>query len=404
MEIAARYDVVPDFLREQRLWVLWDGSAKVPLAPWQTDHMFPARWNSELPTDKRPETTFKNAVQYAGMGVERLDIEFGFPEEPPDEVLPTVLVPHEPPTEPPLMFVDLDDVIDPETGEIGDVARLIVDSLDAYTERSQSGTGLHMFVRAALPEHIGRVVEDLPDMGGIEMYDRSRFTGCTWDHVTGTPIEVPERQTEITTILDQYVDIDAQPHTPPQTGPRDADTLRALETVGGESAQTTGARNQYFDLRIMDVADMGAFASYRGATSEGFQGPHPVHGAQSGRRWDSESTNFAVDTDSDRWYCFQHGVGGGTFDLAAVAAGAVRCERVDRLRGNHTPEDLVAMYETAKYIARNHLTNVPIPPTTALRGMAIDEGINHPDWNPFMNDDMPSRARNLLAARFPEYV
>ena len=45
---------------------------------------------------------------------------------------------------PPFCGIDLDNVINPDTGEIHPDALDIVETMDSYTERSPSGTGLHI--------------------------------------------------------------------------------------------------------------------------------------------------------------------------------------------------------------------------------------------------------------------
>lgn len=63
------------------------------------------------------------------------------------------------------VFIDLDDVVDPETGSIADWASEIVEKLNTYAELSPSGKGLRLIGRALLPG---------PDFtntaAGIEMY------------------------------------------------------------------------------------------------------------------------------------------------------------------------------------------------------------------------------------------
>ena len=51
-----------------------------------------------------------------------------------------------------LCGVDLDLCLDPETGEIEGWAQAVIEELDSYTEISPSGTGVHVLVRATLPE------------------------------------------------------------------------------------------------------------------------------------------------------------------------------------------------------------------------------------------------------------
>lgn len=64
-----------------------------------------------------------------------------------------------------------------------------IELLDSYTERSQSGTGIHVIVRALLPPG-GRK----SNKHSMEMYDQLRFFVVTGDHVDGTPLVVNDRQ------------------------------------------------------------------------------------------------------------------------------------------------------------------------------------------------------------------
>jgi len=71
----------------------------------------------------------------------------------------------------PYCGVDLDRAVDAQ-GNVKPWAQAIVERLDGYTEYSQSGTGLHVIVKATNP--VGpnrRAIED----GRIEIYDRARF-------------------------------------------------------------------------------------------------------------------------------------------------------------------------------------------------------------------------------------
>src|SRR5215203_5725254 len=79
-----------------------------------------------------------------------------------------------------LCGVDLDKCLDPETGEIEPWAWAIIKELDSYTELSPSGTGVHVLVRATLPEGRNR-------KGRFEAYDRRRYFTVTGEHLAGTP-------------------------------------------------------------------------------------------------------------------------------------------------------------------------------------------------------------------------
>jgi putative DNA primase/helicase len=86
----------------------------------------------------------------------------------------------------PYAGIDLDKCRNPETGEIDQWARKIVDALDSYTEVSPSGTGLHIFVKATLPGRNNR-------KGPVEMYESRRYFTLTGKHLNGTPTEIHER-------------------------------------------------------------------------------------------------------------------------------------------------------------------------------------------------------------------
>lgn len=97
----------------------------------------------------------------------------------------------------PYTVIDLDDCI--KNGVISDEAKRIVDSLNSFTEISQSGTGLHIFVKAKKPGDRSKNSKK-----GFEMYDKERFMVMTGNHLEGTPIEINEAQETINYLYDIY--------------------------------------------------------------------------------------------------------------------------------------------------------------------------------------------------------
>jgi putative DNA primase/helicase len=85
--------------------------------------------------------------------------------------------------------VDLDRCLD-EAGELEDWAREIIDELDSYTEISPSGTGVHILLRATLPDGRNR-------KGPVEIYAHSRYFTVTGQHLGGTPSTIENRQEQI---------------------------------------------------------------------------------------------------------------------------------------------------------------------------------------------------------------
>jgi primase-polymerase (primpol)-like protein len=93
-----------------------------------------------------------------------------------------------------LCGVDLDKCVDPETGEIEEWAQEVIEELDSYTEISPSGTGVHVLVRATLPEGRNR-------KGRFETYDRDRYFTVTGKHLAGTPETIEGRQEELRAVV-----------------------------------------------------------------------------------------------------------------------------------------------------------------------------------------------------------
>lgn len=71
--------------------------------------------------------------------------------------------------------VDIDHCID--DGELSDLARELIDTLQSYTEISPSGTGIHILCKGKLPDREGR----RDSMLGLEMYDNARYFTVTGD-------------------------------------------------------------------------------------------------------------------------------------------------------------------------------------------------------------------------------
>jgi putative DNA primase/helicase len=93
-----------------------------------------------------------------------------------------------------LCGVDLDGCLDPLTEEIEPWAWTIIEELDSYTEISPSGKGVHILVRAALPEGRNR-------KGRFEAYDRGRYFTVTGKHLAGTPQTIEGRQEELRAVV-----------------------------------------------------------------------------------------------------------------------------------------------------------------------------------------------------------
>lgn len=154
--LTVRVEGIPNEIKTYRAWVLWK---HVRVGDKWTKHPYDARTGRKASsTDSRTWGFFEEVLEsyeagdYDGVG-------FVFS------------------TGDPYCGVDLDSVVDLETGEVAVWAQQIIEGLDGYTELSPSGAGIHIVVRGELPRVGNR-------KGPIEMYDKKRFFTVT-GHVLG---------------------------------------------------------------------------------------------------------------------------------------------------------------------------------------------------------------------------
>ena len=132
----------------------------------------------------------------------------------------------------PYVGIDLDKCRDSESGVIEPWAQEIIDQLQSYTEVSQSGTGVHIIVRGALP----------PDVRGgrrcdrIECYSHSRYFIMTGAHLDGTPTTIEERTIELAAFYQAHFN----------TGPRSTVSLSQDDAALIEEAMLA-ANGKKFD-------------------------------------------------------------------------------------------------------------------------------------------------------------
>jgi hypothetical protein len=75
---------------------------------------------------------------------------------------------------------------------------LIIFALNSYAERSPSGKGHHVIVKASLNGG-GR------HPAGIGVFQTDRFFYCTGEHVTGTPTTIEERQDKLEEVIEAFL-------------------------------------------------------------------------------------------------------------------------------------------------------------------------------------------------------
>lgn len=154
---------------EQQRWVFWKygpGKTKVPYNP--------ATSRKAVVTNPKTWSTFDAAAEaartHSGVGIGIVLNGDG------------------------LVCVDLDDCRDQETGEVNAFAQRAVELLDAPTEVSVSGTGLHIWVRAHLPPN-----RPSNKTGTLEVYSGNRFMVLTGNCPTDG--HLPNRSSEVLGLL-----------------------------------------------------------------------------------------------------------------------------------------------------------------------------------------------------------
>ncbi len=172
--VPASHDVVPECLRERRQWVCWkyidrDGKQTKPPINAKTGRKASS-------TDPATWATFDQAIAACDRYPDLAGVGFVFA---PDD---------------PFAGIDLDNCLDPTTGEIKPWARRFLDQLDSYSEISPSGGGVKVFVRATQPDH-GRKCnyED----GAVEMYDSGRYFTVTGQRLPDFSADVEQRQDRV---------------------------------------------------------------------------------------------------------------------------------------------------------------------------------------------------------------
>ena len=196
---------IPQALKDIPQWVCWrfkqkPGEDKPKKPPYQVNGL-PAMVN-----DPSTWTTF-DAVWSAYQGGGFSGIGFVMTDKDP------------------FSGTDLDDCLNPDTGELDAVAAEIVSTLPTYCEVSPRGEGLRLFSLGRLPQGGGR------KRGKIEMYDQGRFLTITGHRFNGHA-SINECTAELAKVHAKFLAKPAKPRkasTPPPVESASLDDARLLE-------------------------------------------------------------------------------------------------------------------------------------------------------------------------------
>jgi hypothetical protein len=97
--------------------------------------------------------------------------------------------------------IDLDDCRNAGTGELSDVARDIIATMDTYAEISPSRTGVKLLCIGAIPP--GARTKN--KAGTVEIYSSGRYFTLTGQRIEGAPKRVEQRQEQLTAVWQKYI-------------------------------------------------------------------------------------------------------------------------------------------------------------------------------------------------------
>jgi len=153
----------------------------------------------------------------------------------------------------PYFVVDLDGVIDRDTGEIYSAAAEVIHALNSYAELSCSGTGVHVIGHGAKPEYAGCRSNKLGfDM---EIYDSARFMVMTGQRMTDA-LGPRDRQDELLSLCRKLWPKSEKLYSQRPTHPAPVG-LKDQELLERARRSRTGAKFR----RLYDAGDTAGYAS-----------------------------------------------------------------------------------------------------------------------------------------------
>lgn len=196
--LPVQADAIPGELRALP-WVLWRAEPRAGDKPSKVPYRIAEPSRRASSTDPATWGRFEDAVE-AYLSLAELPTD---PARGPVVGIGVVLT-----QAARITCIDLDHVIGAD-GRLDTRAETIVERCDSWTERSPSGSGLHVFVDGAIPRALKGEQ--------IEVYSTDRYIAITGHQWPGAPAGVRPRQD----YLDHLVRLEAERPTPrrPYTGP-----------------------------------------------------------------------------------------------------------------------------------------------------------------------------------------
>jgi hypothetical protein len=153
----------------------------------------------------------------------------------------------------PFFAVDLDGVIDLDTGEIHPAAAEVIHMLNSYTELSCSGAGVHVIGHGAKPEYAGCRSNKLGF--DLEIYESARFVVMTGERMTDA-LGPRDCQDELLSLCRKLWPKSQKLYSRRPTHPAPVG-LEDQELLGRARRSSTGAKFH----RLYDLGDTAGYAS-----------------------------------------------------------------------------------------------------------------------------------------------
>ena len=209
-EIEYNTETIPDPMKNGARWLVgfwmnengaWQKRAG---APWE------ASWGGPVTGYPDMTTEFEEVSEYLEMSPEEIWGRLGFPDDAVERYFPYFRL-ADSSDESNIVFVDFDDVRDPETGAMHESVVGIIANTDTYAQYSISGTGAHIFFEGSLPDGVEAIEDELPEdeafpEAEIEVYDSARNVAMTGDHIEGTPTDINPEPELLDLLVENYHD------------------------------------------------------------------------------------------------------------------------------------------------------------------------------------------------------
>jgi len=232
-------DAVAETLTEREAWVCWRYKFDTDRDEWTKVPVDADTGGFAKSTDPDTWVSFATALAYherAGTDTDGV----GFVVHDGDTVL----------------GLDLDDVRDPDTGDLEAWADDVLDGVPTYAEVSPSGTGLRLFGLGFVPDGGNRGDVDA-GAGHLEMYDSGRYLTVTGQRVDGSPEDVRQVNDEIADVHAEHI-VDPEPEReapkPAGDGGVQADSPGANPGVDTDKPGSTDAASDLSDDELLEKA------------------------------------------------------------------------------------------------------------------------------------------------------